>query len=64
MELVQDPDALLAETSQIVATADSAILDRCTAWINLARETIVRHLPEARVVDLGASGAGGLSKSS
>jgi hypothetical protein len=55
VELVQDPDALLAETGQIVATADSAILDRCAAWLNLARETIVRHVPEARVVDLGGS---------
>jgi len=52
VELVQDPDAVLAETSQIVATADSAILDRCAAWLNLARETIVRHVPEASVVEL------------
>lgn len=55
VELVPNPDALLAETSQIVATADSAILDRCTAWSNLAREVIVRHVPQARVLDLGGS---------
>jgi hypothetical protein len=52
VELVHNPDVLLAETSQIVATADSAILDRCTAWFNLARETIDRHVPEARVLEL------------
>ena len=57
VELVQDPDAVLAETSQIVATADSAILDCCAAWLNLARETIVRHVPEASVVELWRVGA-------
>ena len=56
VELVQDPDAVLQQTGQIVATADSAILDRCTAWFNLARETIDRHVPEARVLDLGGAG--------
>ena len=56
VELVRDPDAPLSETSQIVATADSAILDRCAAWFNLARETIARCVPEAQVVELGGSG--------
>ncbi len=37
----------------VVATADSAILDRCPAWFNLARETVVQRVPEAWVVDLG-----------
>jgi len=53
VELVPDPDALLAETSEIVVTADSAILDRCRAWCNLARQTVTRHVPEADVVELG-----------
>jgi hypothetical protein len=35
-----------------VATADSAILDRCSAWFNLARETIARGVPQACVLDL------------
>ena len=30
IELVPNPDALLAESSEIVATADSVILDRCS----------------------------------
>ena len=38
----------------VVATADSAILDHCAAWFNLARETIVQSVPRAWVVDLGA----------
>jgi hypothetical protein len=37
----------------VVATADSAILDRCAAWFNLARETIVESVPRAWIVDLG-----------
>lgn len=52
VQLEQDPDTLLAETDRIVVTADSVILDRCGTWFNLARETVVRHLPEARVVEL------------
>ncbi len=52
VELVADPDAILAETEQIVATADSVILDSCGAWFNLARKTVTRHVPDARVVDL------------
>jgi hypothetical protein len=52
VELVPDPDAILAHTDQIVATADSAVLDRCGAWYNLARETIRRHLPDVDVLEL------------
>ncbi|NQT36238.1 MAG: DUF434 domain-containing protein [Planctomycetes bacterium] len=57
IDLVADPDPLLAECETTVATADSEILDHCRQWFNLARETIHRHVPEARVVRLvGASG--------
>jgi hypothetical protein len=52
IELVGDPDAILRTTDQVVATADSAVLDRCRAWFNLARETVARHVPEANVVEL------------
>jgi hypothetical protein len=52
VRLVADPDPLLAETHEVVATADSVILDRCRAWLNLAREVIVGRLREARVVHL------------
>jgi hypothetical protein len=53
VELVANPDPVLAQSDQIVATADSAVLDRCRAWFNLARETVVRHVPAASVIDLG-----------
>lgn len=52
-ELVQDPDSLLAECTEVVVTADSAILDRSAAWFNLARETIARHVPDAIIPNLG-----------
>jgi hypothetical protein len=52
VELVPSPDRVLIEADQLVATADSAILDRCRSWFNLAREVIVRHVPGAFVVEL------------
>jgi hypothetical protein len=51
-ELVLDPDPLLAACDEVVATADSAILDQCRAWFNLAREVVVRHSPEAFLPEL------------
>jgi len=67
VELVPDPDHVLADPSAviektaaarvIVATADSVILDRCGAWFNLARDTVSRHVPGARVVDMAAETA-------
>lgn len=55
IELVPDPDKALAESDNIVATADSAILDHCTQWFNLARETIDHRIPSANIVHLGVS---------
>lgn len=52
VELVQSPDTLLANSAECIATADSAILDRCQKWLNLAREVIERRVPEAWIVDL------------
>ncbi|MCI0343335.1 MAG: DUF434 domain-containing protein [Planctomycetales bacterium] len=51
-ELVPDPDRVLAAASGTVATSDSAILDRCVRWTNLAREAVARGAPGAWVVDL------------
>ncbi|MBI4864126.1 MAG: DUF434 domain-containing protein [Candidatus Riflebacteria bacterium] len=50
--LVPDPDKVLSGTDEIVATADSAILDRCRFWFNLAREVVGRSVPAANVLDL------------
>ncbi|MGD0896526.1 MAG: DUF434 domain-containing protein [Thermoguttaceae bacterium] len=52
VELVADPDRVLVDIPEIVATADSAILDRCRRWFNLARVAIARGVPSARLVDL------------
>jgi hypothetical protein len=56
-ELLPNPDMPLANPTAgadtvVVATADSAILDRCPAWFNLARETIAQHVPDAWVVKM------------
>jgi hypothetical protein len=53
VELAFNPDPLLIASAEIVATADSVILDRCARWFNLARFTIERCVPTARVVELG-----------
>jgi hypothetical protein len=52
VELVSNPDPLLARSSDLVATADSVILDRCDRWVNLARLAIDQAVPSAFVVDL------------
>jgi hypothetical protein len=52
IELVPNPDDLLAESSEVVATADSVILNRCSSWYNLARIIIARHVQQAWIVDL------------
>jgi hypothetical protein len=52
VELVDDPDSILENSSDIVATADSAILDGGPAWLNLARIAIETTCSEAIVVDL------------
>jgi hypothetical protein len=58
VELVDDPDRILATATAPVATADSAILDRCAAWVNLAAEVIRARVPQARVIDLGNGARG------
>ncbi len=52
VELAANPDVLLAESSEVVATADSVILDRCRSWYNLARVMIARQVQQAWIVDL------------
>ena len=53
VELVTNPDRVLSVTDQIVSSSDHAILDRCQRWFNLARQVIAKHVPQARIVDLG-----------
>lgn len=53
VELVPNPDAVLMACEETIATADSAVLERCRAWYNLARDTVLRFVPGATIVDLG-----------
>jgi len=50
--LLTNPDTEMARTDRIVASSDSAVLDNCGPWLNLAAEIITRHFPGAWVVDL------------
>jgi hypothetical protein len=52
VRLVASPDAELQKTSAIAATTDSAVLDLCGRWIDLAGEVIASRLPQVRVIDL------------
>src|SRR3954451_7212652 len=52
VELVDSPDAELKASREVVATADSAILDRCGSWLNLARTVIEGRCPTAWIIDL------------
>jgi len=54
VELTDQTDRLLKESPHIVATADSAILDSCNRWVNLAREVVCHSIPEASILDLGS----------
>ena len=54
IRLVPDPDKILRAADQIVATADSGILDECGRWVNLARTAIERKVRGATIVDLSA----------
>ena len=52
VELVPDPDPILMNCDQIIASADSQIINRADRWFNLARETIEARIPTAWIVDL------------
>jgi hypothetical protein len=52
VELVPDPDLVLIRTDQILATADSQILDKAQRWFNLARVAIDSGVRDAWILDL------------
>jgi len=60
IELVQDPDPVLAMAKETVATADSVILDGTRnpkdagspEWFNLAGYVVARHVAGATVVEM------------
>lgn len=54
VELVTDPDPVLRQSTHVVVTADSAILDDCRAWFDLASLVVAREVPSAWIVPLTA----------
>ena len=53
VELVFSPDHELSHTENPMATSDGIVLDRCRAWVNLARHIIDGNaIPNANMVDL------------
>ena len=57
VKLVDNPDAGAQASQETVATADSAILDRCGLWFNLAQDVIDATCPAACIIDLASSGS-------
>ncbi len=55
IELVPDPDFVLAQTENTVASADSQILDTANHWFNLAKHTINDRVADKWIVDLSGS---------
>lgn len=51
VDLVADPDPILEQSQEIVATADSAILDAGPRWFNLVG-AVLASSAEIRVIDL------------
>ena len=52
VELVNSPDQALLREEQIVATADSMILDGCGGWLNFTSEVLAAAGLEPDVIDL------------
>lgn len=52
VELRDRTDQVLIDSPHIVASADSAVLDACSRWVNLAREVVEAAIPDAWIVDL------------
>ncbi len=50
VELLSDPDSALRQSTNIVVSADSVILDDCQRWFNLAAEIVTQCIPQARVI--------------
>jgi hypothetical protein len=61
VRLVKKVDRTIASSPHVVATADSAILDRCSRWINLARTIVEQSIPDAWIVDLSGYSDGSSS---
>ncbi|AMV23803.1 hypothetical protein VT84_05280 [Gemmata sp. SH-PL17] len=51
-EVVLNPDAVLVQPGDLVASADSMILDNCGEWVSLARALVEVGVPGAFITDL------------
>ena len=52
IKLLISPDAELVRTDMVVVSSDSAVLDRCKSWVNLARAIIEKKLAKVWYADL------------
>lgn len=52
IELVDNPDRVLAEYECPVVSSDSWVLDRCNRWVNLGGDIIDEHIPDCWKVDM------------
>ena len=52
IHLVHNPDPVLAGSDDVVATADSVVLDAEGPWVDLASLVVARHVPSAWIIDL------------
>ncbi len=52
VELVNSPDHILSNYVGVIATTDSAILDRNVSWVALSRDIVGTRIPDAWTVDL------------
>lgn len=51
VELAFNPDVILVQEAAAAASADSAVLDRCAGWVNLARQVVESCVPDAWILD-------------
>lgn len=54
VDLVPDPDPVLAQSAELIATADSEILDHAGRWLNLARSVVDAQVESAWVFDVSS----------
>jgi hypothetical protein len=52
VELVKNPDTLLVQEGDAVATSDAPVLDTCGPWVNLARLVVESEVEGAWIVDI------------
>jgi hypothetical protein len=52
VELAYNPDDVLAQSENVIATSDSIILNRCRRWFNLARCIVDNCAPHAWIVPM------------